>query len=580
MFILGIHVGRHDSAACLFKDDELVAFCKEERLTREKNCGKKFKLLSIDEVLRIAGITRKDIDAAALSRYHIPAVCYRRRDRFFVEKFREIRGKESNRKLFREMTTQHEYDEKKLINEDALRKFLNVRNDTEIFFTNHHYAHILGLLKWTTWPDEALFVSCDGGGDYAYYTAYYLKDNKLECLCGADLPTFDKPQNEGASIGLAYCSITELLGFRPNRHEGKITGLAAFGKPVAGEQIRAFFKINANDSTIDSDIKSRWELQAELKKISDKLSREDMAASIQYATEKVGVDWVKTLLARRPAKYIGMSGGVFSNVLLNQRVSEIPGIKETFVFPAMTDDGLPVGNCLAYLISKNGIASLNRSYLKDVYYGYPYTPQNLVDAARKQNFAVREDLKIDSSCAILLQKHAVGAIFAGRMEMGPRALGARTILANPSRRGINDSLNQRLERTEFMPFAPYVLDVDAEEVFDINDANRIPCRFMTITVNVREKYHDVIPAVVHVDGTARPQIAYREDNPLYYDILSEFKKLTKIPCLVNTSFNVHEEPIINTPEEALKALKDNRIDFLVCEKAIIARNSEFFALLE
>ena len=576
MYILGIHVGRHDSATCLFKDQSLVSFCKEERLTREKNCGRKFKLLGINEVLKIAGITRRDIDAVALSRCYIPASCFYRKDRFWIEKFRKLRGRESNRKLFREMTLQHEYDEMKLINLDALRDFLKVRKDTEISFSNHHYAHILGLLKYTIWPDEALFVSCDGGGDYAYYVAYYLKDNKLECLCGADLPTFDKPQNEGASIGLAYCSVTELLGFLPNRHEGKITGLAAFGKPMAGEQIRNFFKINP-DGTIDSEFKSREELQAALKDICDKLSREDVAASIQYATEKVGVDWVKTLLTMRPAKYIGMSGGVFSNVLLNQRISELPGIRETFVFPAMTDDGLPVGNCLDYIVRKVGVAGLKREYLKDVYCGYPYTADDLVNAAKKQNFAIKEGVNIAQFTARLLEKHAIGAIFTARMEMGPRALGARSILANPSRREINDSLNQRLERTEFMPFAPYVLDVDAEEVYEINDANRIPCRFMTTTVNVRKKYHDMIPAVVHVDGTARPQIVYREDNPLYYDILVEFKKLTGIPSLVNTSFNVHEEPIVNTPEEALKALRDNRIDFLVCDKALISRESRFFS---
>jgi carbamoyltransferase len=389
------------------------------------------------------------------------------------------------------------------------------------------------------------------------------------------LPVFEKPQNEGASIGLAYSFVTELLGLSPNLHEGKITGLAAYGKPLAGEQIRDLFKIRPA-GTIDAEPKSREELQAALKDICGKLSSEDAAASIQYATEKVAVAWVKALLANRPAKYIGMSGGVFSNVLLNQRISELSGIKEVFVFPAMTDDGLPVGNCLDYIVRKVGVAGLERAYLRDVYFGYPYTADDLVNAAEKQKFAIRVGVDIAQFTANLPGKHLIGAIFTARMEMGPRALGARTILANPSNRDINDSLNQRLERTEFMPFAPYVLDVDAEEVFEINDANRLPCRFMTITVNVKEKYYDIIPAVVHIDGTARPQIAYRKDNPLYYDILVEFKKLTGIPCLVNTSFNVHGEPIINTPEEALRALRDKRIDFLVCDKALIARENSFF----
>jgi carbamoyltransferase len=157
------------------------------------------------------------------------------------------------------------------------------------------------------------------------------------------------------------------------------------------------------------------------------------------------------------------------------------------------------------------------------------------------------------------------------METGPRALGARSIIASPQKREVNESINRRLERTEFMPFAPYVLDRDAEEVFEIDDRNRYACRFMTITTGVRRAQQARIPAVVHVDGTARPQIVYREDNPLYYDILVCFKDLCGIPCLVNTSFNAHEEPIINTPQEALQALADNRVDFLVCDRGIVRR---------
>ena len=142
---------------------------------------------------------------------------------------------------------------------------------------------------------------------------------------------------------------------------------------------------------------------------------------------------------------------------------------------------------------------------------------------------------------------------------------------SPVDRGLNDSLNDRLERTEFMPFAPYVLDEDASRVFDINDVNREACRFMTITTDVKSDYRELIQAVVHVDYTARPQIVERETNPLYYDILRHFRDMTGIPCLVNTSFNAHEEPIINTPQEALKALYDKRIDFIVCDAGLVYR---------
>jgi carbamoyltransferase len=162
----------------------------------------------------------------------------------------------------------------------------------------------------------------------------------------------------------------------------------------------------------------------------------------------------------------------------------------------------------------------------------------------------------------------IGAIYTGRMEYGPRALGARSILANPSRRETHDLLNRRLDRTEFMPFAPVVPVEKASEVFDVNSVNGYASRFMTITCDVRPAWRERIAAVVHVDGSARPQTITRDANPLYYDVVSAFGRETGIPVLVNTSFNVHEEPIVNTPGECAKALVDGRIDFVVTQRAI------------
>ena len=569
MYILGIHVGQHDSAASLFKDKKLVAFCKEERLTREKNCGKNFDLLAIDEVCRIASITREELDVVALSRVYLPASCYLKRERFFVEKVRELKGRRVQRRLYSAMNKYHQYDETKLVDFKALKKYLRVRDDTEIKFINHHYSHIIPAFKYTNWEKDALFISCDGGGDYAYYSAYYYDGNKLECLLGDDIETLKHHQNEGASVGLAYCSTTQHLGFMPNRHEGKVTGLAAFGKPVAGDTIRGWYQIK-DDYRVDSDVlKRRKDIDDKIKKLCSELTREDMASSIQYATEQVVLDWVKKIIADRPVKYIGMSGGVFSNVLLNQKVSELPGIEDTFIVPPMGDEGLPLGNCVAVLIEKYGLNNIDRGLLRTAYYGYKYKPEQLITEAKERRYRVELPEDLPAKVAELLEKHQVGAIFAERMEMGPRALGARTILANPTERGINDSLNDRLGRTEFMPFAPYVLDVDADEVFEMVPAKILPSRYMTITTFVKKKYHDLIQAVVHIDGTARPQIVYRDDNPLYYDILKAFKERTKIPCLVNTSFNAHEEPIINTPGEALNALRDKRVDFLVCNEGLV-----------
>lgn len=566
MYILGLHTG-HDASACLFKNNELVAFCKEERLNRVKNDGGFFDLQSVDEVLRIVGINRSDLGAVALTRLQIPVNAYKNSVLNLNNIKRKILGRKADLNLYRYLSKSNTIDAEKFINIDKLKELLGVKSNTEVFFSNHHRAHNLSAFKFVDWEKDTLVISCDGGGDGAQYSAYHYDGSQLELLLGGEETILQEPQNTGASIGLAYAYATELCGFKRNRHEGKLTGLAAFGKPIAADSIAKMFKIQS-DASIVSDLKGYIELEKYLKDVFLGMSNEDIAASIQVATESVINNWVKKLLEITGAKYVAMSGGVFSNVKLNQNIAELNGVEEVFIFPAMGDEGLSVGACVDYLVDKNGINSLKRKRLNNVYLGWAYDADSIIDTAVKGGFSVSKTNPVETA-ASLLAEHKVGAIFTKAMEMGPRALGARTILANPDKRDINDSINQRLQRTEFMPFAPYVLDIDAEDVFEVSDKVKYACKFMTITAKVKHKWADKIAAVVHVDGTARPQIVERVDNSLYYGILESFKNKTGLPVLVNTSFNAHEEPIINTPKEALQALKDNRIDFIVCDGAVI-----------
>ncbi|WP_163835647.1 carbamoyltransferase C-terminal domain-containing protein [Spartinivicinus ruber] len=562
LYTLGIHTG-HDAGACLFKGKQLVAFCKEERITRKKHDGGFSNLKSIEEVLRIAGISHADIYILALSRTQLPLQCFKKTSKPLRDLSRKLRGVKRDRNLIKEIIFFKEKEESSLVSFDKIKEFYGLSKQCKITFTNHHYSHTLGAYNFTDWKQDALYISCDGGGDGATYSAYYYDGNELHILYGGD-ETLLNSQNHAASIGVAYAQVTELCGFTPVRHEGKITGLAAFGQPVAGEAIKKYFSVN-NDGSITSQLANVSELKQHLTSLLKDLSREDMAASIQYATEELIIEWIKVLIDKTSAKYIGMSGGVFANVRLNQRVAELEGINEVFIFPAMRDEGLPVGNAINAIALHYGFDQLERNRMGNVYLGFPYTGTDLITEAQAFNLTV-ESSNPAQKAAKLLQEGRVGAIYSQRMEMGPRALGARTILASPVDRDINDSINKRLERTEFMPF---VLEEDASKVFEVNEKNAEACLYMTITTNVKKEYHDKIPAVVHVDGTARPQIIKRTTNPLYFDILSEFKTISGLPCLVNTSFNAHEEPIINTPTEALKALNDNRVDFLVCEDGII-----------
>ncbi len=304
------------------------------------------------------------------------------------------------------------------------------------------------------------------------------------------------------------------------------------------------------------------------------MKREDAAASIQQVLEDTMLRSITRLLQRHPARHLGLAGGVFANVRLNRVLAENLPIEELFIFPAMGDEGMPAGGALAYLLARDGLPHWlkQRRRLRDVYLGRDYT--GAIDDALKAASGVRATAEPPiEGAAKRLHAGQLGAIYTGRMEYGPRALGARSILANPSKRETHDLLNQRLARSEFMPFAPVITAEKAALVFDVSPRDAYACRFMTITCNVKPQWRERIAAVVHVDGSARPQIIERDTNPLYYDIIAAFERESGIPVLINTSFNVHEEPIVNKPSECLRALLDGRIDFIVTANAIYVREA-------
>lgn len=566
MYILSIHSGGHDSAAALFKDYDLLAAVHQERLTRKK-CDGRFPDEAIDEVLRIAGITKIDIEVLVLSRNLYPAKYF---DYSQATKLRySISDFFSTKKKYKDVSSRMK--QKGVLSPDSFFAGKNLlqdkdfSSDTEIYFANHHFAHALSAFFYTDWGD-ALLYTADGGGDNVHYSVRVFKDGVIKEIYGNDNYLLQKPRVD--SLGLAYGFTTQALGFKINRHEGKLTGLAAYGKPTVYEDIAKHFRVEKSGE-IFSDFSSNKEMREEIFRIAKGQKREDVAASIQRVLEDFIFESVNKYVKKYKVRHLALAGGVFANVRLNKLLCEKTGVDEVFIFPAMGDDGLSVGGALEYLLKRDGIKkfSSHRCRLENVYLGGDYSS----DAARlfEKNDKVRKvSGDAVSKAAELLEQGKVGAIFSTRMEFGPRALGARTILASPTDKDINDILNERLNRTEFMPFAPYVLDEDAEEVFDVDDRNRYASRFMTITTDVKDEWKDKIPAVVHVDGTARPQIITENDNKLYAGILREFKSRTGIPVLVNTSFNAHEEPIVNRPEECLGALLDGRIDFVVLESGV------------
>lgn len=560
----------HDSSAAAFDDYRMVAAASEERFTRQKGQGGSVPWLAIDEVLRVAGWRRNDVDAIATTRGWFPTY----HDRFSL--FRELhytferwRGKE---RTHRELAILcHRFgitDTHKLFRAERFLKDNSFRPNAQVYFANHHEAHALAALFYTDW-DDALIYTSDGIGDNVSYSMRALKGGKLECFYGDDRWLTRTLKETGLASAYGYATVA--CGFKMLRHEGKLTGLAAYGEPKLADEMARQFRFNTQSGEIETDFRNWFAMRETFLAICKGHDRETIAASVQKLAEDMTVQSVRWWLEKTRARKLALAGGLFANVRLNRLLAETLPVDEVFIFPAMGDDGLSVGAALTFLHARDGTDTWlrHRHRLDNVYLGQDFNgriDETLASAGMRRLPGRPVETSVD-----LIRAGKAGAIYTGRMEFGPRALGARSIIASPHDHAINDSLNQRLARSEFMPFAPFVLEEDAARVFEITDVNRYAAHFMTITCGVKPEWRARIPAVVHVDGTARPQIVRDETNPLFAAILRHFRDQTGLPVLINTSFNVHEEPIVNRPEECLQALTEDRVDFVVTEQAVYVR---------
>jgi carbamoyltransferase len=568
MRILAFHPGCHDASAAAFDDYKLVAAVEEERLTRRKGSGSGVPWLTIDEVLRIAGWSRKDVDMVVSTRSFFPPRYFRYP--IHKELMYGVRRWLGTDRPLRDLMVHCQFARNaNAVEIFRVEQFLEENGfDPKIplAFANHHEAHALSALFYTEW-DDALLYTADGVGDNVSYSIRSLKDGHLHCHFGDDRWLLQRGPVR-SSIAWTYGYATHECGFTMFRHEGKLTGLAAHGEPKLAEAIGRHFWIDG-DGMIAARFPDERAIARTVHEICHGQPREVIAASIQKVTEDLMLATTRFWLKKCQTRHLGLAGGLFANVRLNRLLAEQCPLDDVFIFPAMGDGGISVGAGLCFLLARDGPATWlsQRRPLEDVYLGFDYDGH--IDRCLGQAHDVRRlDGQPAKVAAELLLAGRVGASFIGRMEFGPRALGARSILARPDDASINDELNRRLERSEFMPFAPYVLEEDCEKVFEITPVNRYAARFMTVTCAVRPEWHARIPAVIHIDGTARPQIVRERENPLYAEILRRFRDATGLPVLVNTSFNVHEEPIVNRPEECLKALRDGRVDFVVTAQAV------------
>ncbi|MBX7151368.1 hypothetical protein K1X84_06995 [bacterium] len=566
MIILGISTG-HDAGAAIIADGKMVCAINEERLNRQKMYWG-FPTLAIAECMRIAKIDPKSIDAIAIAgtsstrakplEFGYESVGF---FRTFVAELSNTPltgllmgtdiGTKATRKVFETSifrgTTELE------------TKFKEFGIAAPMEFVDHHLCHAASAYYTSGWND-CLSLSLDGSGDGYCSRVYDCKDGKMQLI--NSIPAYHSP-------GFYYCYVTHLLGFIALRHEGKVTGLAAFGNPEKTKEI--FSRRIQYDSKKFSFINKGGWLQAELRvleKLLKPYSKEDIAAGIQDYFEDMVSQYVADAVKKTGAKRIALSGGVFSNVKLNQEVWKRANAEEIYIFPNMGDGGLAAGAAFDLYFRKN--PSFRPYRMHDVYLGSEFTDTEIESALKDSGYPYKRYDNVETVIAQILSQKKIVARFNGKMEYGPRALGNRSILYHCADRSVNSWLNEQLNRTEFMPFAPVVLKEDAPDyLVNFSGDHSYAAEFMTLTYDVTTKCSESAPAITHVDKTARPQIVTESINRSYYNILKEFKKLTGHSILVNTSFNMHEEPIVRTPSEAISAFEQSKIHALAIGNYVV-----------
>ena len=408
----------------------------------------------------------------------------------------------------------------------------------------HHLSHAANAY-YTSGFDQALIVTLDGYGSGLAGSINVGRDGKIERVHGLEYPH---------SLGTFYESVTSALGFKPSRHEGKIVGLAAYGDPeVLGDLLRSrFVQANGGFRIVETNNVFFARL------LASQFPKIDVAAAYQRVLEEVAVAYVSQYVRKTGLKNLVLSGGVIANVKLNQRLREIEGIEGIFIHPNMGDGGCGTGAALAEFAGTQP----TRERIKDVYFGPEYSNDEIADALRRVQLPFTEYKPVEPKIAMLLAAGKVVARFDGRMEYGPRALGHRSILYHAKEPAVNQWLNQRLGRTEFMPFAPATLFEHRHANYKMIDGAEHAAEFMTLTFDCTEQMIRDCPAAVHVDGTARPQLVSEQGSPGFHRILTEYYKLSGIPSLINTSFNMHEEPIVCSPDDAIRAFLQGNLDYL------------------
>ena len=566
MYNLGISCYYHDSAAALLKDGIVIAAVEEERFSRKK-FDDDFPKKAIQWCLDETKIKPYQIDSVAF--YDKPVLKFER----LLDNYIAV----APRGLYSFLDTIPKWLHKRLwVKNDIKKSLKGFKGD--IIFPDHHMSHA-AYAFYTSPFDEAAILSVDGVGEWTTASFGIAKNNSISLSNDIRWPH---------SLGLLYSAFTYFLGFKVNEGEYKLMGLSAYGKPRYYDLILDNLVDVKDDGSIHLNMKyfaftydkvmtnkKFSELFGVLPRKKDEKMEQihfDLGASIQKVLEEIILKMAKHIHEKTGMKNLCYGGGVALNGVANYRLLQEGPFENIFIPPSPGDAGSAVG-CAQYAyyihhknISKNTKQDSSQKIRENVYVGPEYTDEEIKEFldSKDINYETFDRESLLQNTAKLITEGNIVGWYQGKMEWGPRALGNRSILADPRNEKMKEILNEKIKHREsFRPFAPSIMEEHISDYFEMD----IPSPYMLMVAKIKQP--EKIPAVTHVDGTGRLQSVSKDSNPLYYDLINEFYKITNVPVIINTSMNVMGEPIVNTPEQAYNMILKTDMDCIVLGNNII-----------
>src|SRR5712692_5576776 len=558
MLTLGINYSQmHDSSACMVRDGELLFAVAEERISRLKHDAR-FPQYAIQACLEFARVSAGELDEVCFG-WQTAGPMYRHDLKCYATGKMPLTYLNGLNSTLRFLSMWHQ--------ESGAKKFAQQFGETKarMRFVDHHFAHAISAYAYSGFEDAAVVVM-DGRGAWEATSIWRGHDGRLEPVLTIPFPD---------SVGYFYSEFTEFLGFHRNSDEWKVMGLAPYGKP--GVDLSAFIDLKtapyrihtrqlaANGATsfgrMTALLGSARVAESE---IDDR--HKNIAYAVQDACETAMMNVVRMAIEKTRCRNVCLAGGVALNSKANGKIAASGLVGKMFVQPAAADDGVALGAALAAYLDDNG--RLPNKPMRHGYWGPSFDDEAIENALRTYKLRYTKLPDPASTAAEVLSQGKILGWFQGRMEFGPRALGSRSILADPRDPEMNAKVNNAVKFREWWrPFAPSFKKEAAGEYLE--SATDSP--FMILTAQVRPEKRGVIPSVTHVDGSARPQTVEKEINPLYWRLIDEFGKRTGVPVIMNTSFNLRGEAIVHTPTDAIRTFFSSGMDALVIGSFLVEK---------